>query len=137
MLVRDLTFNGGGAAAGIGTLDIVTPGIARVEGALLMANAARRQRHLLHRARAARGRRPRPASIRVRDAAGAPAGTLALTSNNIWIASQAIIDQLRANPNYAGRDADLLDNGGVDAPRGYVEANGVDADDRRHPVRAE
>ena len=32
---------------------------------------------------------------------------------------------MRANPNYAGRDADLLDNGGTEVPRGYVEANGV------------
>ena len=32
---------------------------------------------------------------------------------------------LRANPNYAGRDDDLLDNDGIEVPRGYVEANGV------------
>ena len=50
---------------------------------------------------------------------------MALASNNLWVASAAIIDRLRLNPNYAGRDADLLDNGGADVPRGYVEANGV------------
>ena len=48
-----------------------------------------------------------------------------LTSNNLWVASAAIIDRLRLDPNYAGRDADLLDNGGADVPRGYVEADDV------------
>ena len=45
LIVRDLTLNGGGAAAGIGTLEIVTPGIARVEGNLLMAGARAHGRH--------------------------------------------------------------------------------------------
>ena len=31
----------------------------------------------------------------------------------------------RADPNYAGRDDDLIDNDGIDAPRGYVEGNAV------------
>ena len=48
-----------------------------------------------------------------------------LASNNLWVASPAIIDRLRADPNYAGRDDDLLDNGGTETPRGYVEATGV------------
>jgi filamentous hemagglutinin family protein len=123
LFVRDVTFNGGGAAAGIGTLAIVTAGIARVEGNLLLANA-----------RAADGisftARERlevvtPGSVRVRDALGAPGGTMTLASNNLWVASAAVIDRLRLNPNYAGRDADLLDNNGTDVPRGYVEANAV------------
>ena len=37
----------------------------------------------------------------------------------------AIIDQLARNPNYAARDADLLDNGGNEAQRGYIEADRV------------
>jgi hypothetical protein len=65
------------------------------------------------------------ASVRVRDGAGAPGGILNLSSNNIWIASSGIIDALRLDPDYAGRDDDLIDNDGVDAPRGYVEAGGV------------
>ena len=36
-----------------------------------------------------------------------------LASNNLWVASAAIVDALRANPNYAGRDAASLDNGGT------------------------
>jgi hypothetical protein len=124
LIVRDLTLNGGGAAAGIGTLEILTPGIARVEGNLLLAGA--RAQDGITFAATARLEVPTPVgSIRVRTAAGAPGGTLRLDSNNLWVASAAIIDALRANPNYAGRDADLLDNGGTEVPRGYVEANGV------------
>jgi filamentous hemagglutinin family protein len=124
LFVRDVTFNGGGAAAGIGTLAIVTPGIARVEGNLLLANA--RAADGISFTATQRLEVVTPAgSIRVRDAAAAPGGTMALASNNLWVASAAVIDRLRLNPNYAGRDADLLDNGGADVPRGYVEANAV------------
>jgi hypothetical protein len=124
LFVRDVTFNGGGAAAGIGTLDIVTQGIARVEGNLLMANA--RAADGIAFTATQRLEIVTPAgSVRVRDGAGAPGGTLVLASNNIWAASAAVIDRLRLDPTYAGRDADLLDNGGTDVPRGYVEANAV------------
>ena len=129
LLVRDLTFNGGGAAAGIGMLEIITPGIARVEGALLMTNARRRQRHRLDRAPAARGGDAGRRASASATAAGAPGGTLLLASNNIWIASQAIIDQLRARPRLCRARrrparqwrhrgaARLCRGGGVDARR--------------------
>jgi hypothetical protein len=124
LIVRDLTLTGGGAATGIGLLDIVTPGVVRVEGALLMTGARAADGIAI-----AAGQRLEVvtpvASIRVRDGAGAPGGTLALASDNIWVASDAIITLLRADPDYAGRDDDLIDNDGVDAPRGYVEADGV------------
>lgn len=124
ILIRDLTVNGGGAAAGLGLLEIVTPGIARVEGNVLMANA--RPTDGISLAPTARLEVVTPASsVRVRDQAGAPGGRLLLSSNNIWIASPAILDRLRLDPAYAGRDADLLDNDGIDAPRGYIEADGV------------
>ncbi|HEV2815949.1 MAG TPA: hypothetical protein VGW40_01805 [Allosphingosinicella sp.] len=124
LFVRDLAFNGGGAAAGIGTLDIVTPGIARVEGNLLMTGARAADGIALTATQRLEVVTP-GGGIRVRDGAGAPGGTLALSSNNIWAASAAIIDRLRLDPNYAWRDADLLDNGGADVPRGHVEANAV------------
>ena len=124
LLVRDLTFTSGGAAAGIGTLELVTPGVARIEGNLLLANA-RAQDGILIDARDRLEVVTPTASVRVRDGAGAPGGTLRLVSNNIWVASTAIIDLLRVNPNYAGRDDDLIDNDGNDAPRGYIEGNAV------------
>jgi hypothetical protein len=124
LLVRDLTFTGGGAAAGIGTLQLNTPGVARVEGNLLLGGARAQDGIAINAAQRLEVVTP-AASVRVRDGAGAPGGTLSFVSNNIWVASDAIITLLRADPNYAGRDDDLIDNDGVDAPRGYVEANGV------------
>jgi hypothetical protein len=124
LIVRDLSLTGGGAAAGVGLLDIVSPGIVRVEGALQMTGARPVDGIAIAAAQRLEVVTP-TASIRVRDGAGAPGGTLALTSANIWIASDAIITLLRGDPNYAGRDDDLIDNDGVDAPRGYVEANAV------------
>jgi len=124
LFVRDVTFNGGGAAAGIGTLDIVTPGIARVEGNLLMTGARAADGIALTATQRLEIVTP-AGSVRVRDGLGAPGGTLTLASNDIWAASAAIVDRLRLDPNYAGRDADLLDNQGADVPRGHIEANGV------------
>jgi hypothetical protein len=124
LIIRDLAFNGGGAASGIGILDLNTAGIARVEGALSMANAGAGNGISLT-ARARLEVVTPTGSVRVRDGAGAPGGNLLLSSNNIWIASQAVIDQLRLNPNYAARDADLLDNGGIEEPRGHAEGGTV------------
>ena len=124
LLIHDLAFNGGGAAAGIGTLAIVTPGIARVDGNLLI-NGARAADGISLTATARLEVVTPTGSVRVRDAAGAPAGSLTLGSNNLWVASAALIDRLRLDPNFAGRGAALLDSGGTDVPRGYVEAGGV------------
>ena len=124
LLIRDLALTGGGAAAGIGTLEVETAGIARVEGALLLGSAAAGNGIALTARERLEVATP-TGGVRVRDGAGAPAGTLLLASNNIWIASQPVIDRLRADPAYAGRDADLLGNGGVEAPLGYIEANAV------------
>ncbi|HST35796.1 MAG TPA: hypothetical protein VLK25_04110 [Allosphingosinicella sp.] len=124
VLIRDLTFTGGGAANGIGILEINSPGITRVEGALAMANAAVGNGISIN----SRERIEVPTSIgsiRVRDGAGAPGGALQLQSSNIWIASPAILAQLAANPNYGARDADLLSSVGNEAERGYVEADRI------------
>lgn len=124
LIIRDLGVTGGGATAGLGTLEIISPGIGRVEGNVLMTGA-RAQDGVLIDARDRLEVVTPTASVRVRDGNGAPAGTLTLVSNNIWVASSALIDLLRADPNYVGRDDDLIDNDGVDAPRGYVEGNSV------------
>jgi len=124
LLVRDLTLSGGGAASGIGLLEINMAGIARVEGAVLMTGAATTN-GISVTARERLEMVTPTGSIRVRDAAGAPAGGLLLASNNIWVASQAILDRLALNVNYAGRDADLIANDGTEEPRGHVEAGAV------------
>jgi filamentous hemagglutinin family protein len=122
--VRDLGLNGSGAANGVGALEIVTPGIARVEGALLLSNAGAGGSLSFTAQQRLEVVTP-DGGIRVRDAGGGPAGAMILTSDNLWVASPAILDLLRADPDYAGRDDDLIDNGGTETPRGFVEANGV------------
>lgn len=124
LIVRDLSFNGGGAATGIGTLTIVTPGIARVQGNLLMAGARPTDGIAFTAAQRLEVLTPN-GSIRVRDASGAPGGTLALSSNDIWAVNQAILDKLHTDPAYATRDTELANNGGSQAPRGYIEGNAV------------
>ena len=64
-------------------------------------------------------------SLRIHDSANQVAGTLALNAANVWIADQAILTQLEANPNYAGRDAALAVNSGVTNLDGFVGADSV------------
>ena len=125
VIVRDLTLD----STRVGALDIVTPGIVQVEGALLLSNAV-----AASSIRISGGDGPSqrlqvitPAgSIRVRSTAGAPAGTVAVQASDIWITDQPILTQLLANPNFTGRNEALLANsGGPNAPRGYVEGGNV------------
>jgi hypothetical protein len=117
VLVRDLSLAGGR----IGTFELITAGIAQVEGGLLLT--AVRPGGGIGITATERLQVVTPTgSIRVRDDAGLTAGTLTLASNNIWSASQALLDQLRADSNFTGRDDALLENGGAEEPRGYLEA---------------
>jgi filamentous hemagglutinin family protein len=117
IVVRDL------ALAGITAFEIATPGTVRVDGNLALAAGGAASRIGI-----AAGRLEvvtPTGSIRVRDAAGAPAGTLNVAAADIWIAEDAILAQLRADPNFAGRDALLRTNNGADTPRGYAEADAI------------
>ena len=124
LIIRDLSFNGGGAATGIGTLTIATPGIAQVQGNLLLAGARATDGITFNAAQRLEVVTPN-GSIRVRNASGAPGGTLALSSNDIWAVNQNLLDKLHTDPAYVARDSDLANNGGSQAPRGYIEGNTV------------
>ena len=120
IVVQDLTLS----AAAAGAFEIVTPGVARVDGALLLADAGAANR--IGISAGARLEVATPGGgVRVRSAAGAPAGTLTVTAGDIWVADPALLGQLVANPNFAGRDDALDDNPGADQPRGAMEADGV------------
>jgi hypothetical protein len=124
ILVRDLVIAGRGAANGIAALEIATPGVVRVEGGLTLANALAGDRIAL-----AAGNRVEVVApgggIRIRDAAGAPAGSLAIAANHIWVTDAATLAQLLADPAFLGRDTVLRTNNGPDTPRGYVEAGTI------------
>ncbi len=67
-----------------------------------------------------------PGSLAIVDTSGAPTGLLSLNSGNIWVADAALIAQLQADPNFAGRNAELADAiAGSDDPLGYVRAGTV------------
>ena len=59
---------------------------------------------------------------------GSLSGLLMLGADNVWVASQAIINQLTADPNFSGRDTALATNSGTANPGGYVRAGSVSVD---------
>jgi hypothetical protein len=117
LLVRDLSFS----ASRTGRVDIVTPGIAQVSGELRLADAGSASALLLQ----ADERLEIPTgsgAVRVVGPTGSADGSLDLSSRNIWAASSALLQQLAADPNFAGRDAALLVNDGPLNSRGSIEA---------------
>ena len=120
LLVRDLSLSG----QQIGTLQLITTGIAQVDGALILSSVRPNGGITFQATERLQILNP-TGSIRVRDAAGLTAGSLGLTSNNIWSATQTILDQLRADSNFAGRDSALLTASGSTDPRGSIEGGTV------------
>ena len=120
LLVRDLSLS----ATRTGTVEIVTPGIAQVEGEFVLADAAAANGIDFTATERLQVVTPTGA-VRVRDASGLTAGFLDLNSNNIWAASAGILQQLLADPDFEGRDAALTVNTGPFNPRGYIEAGDV------------
>ena len=120
VLVRDLSL----AGAQVGLFDLRTSGIVQVAGGLLMSGVRPGGGIEIRATERIEVVNP-SGSVRVRDGAGLTDGNLLLSSNNVWSASQGLLDQLRADPNFAGRDQALLVNDGPVAPRGYIEAGDV------------
>ena len=124
IVVRDLALAGRGAANGIAAFEIGTPGTVRAEGGLSLANALAGDRIAITAGNRVEVVAP-GGGIRIRDAAGAPAGTLNVAAGHIWVSDAATLAQLLADPAFAGRDAALRTNNGPDTPRGYVEAGTI------------
>jgi len=147
VLIRDLTLNGTPSQTGngaIGTLEIdvggglasgsggIRPaaapqpgeGIARIEGDVLIRNATADNRILIEADGLLTMVTP-DGSLRIQDSAGNPTGLIGLASNNIWVGTQGLLDQLAADANFSGRDAALLTNDGEEVPRGYIEGGDV------------
>ncbi|HYG46425.1 MAG TPA: hypothetical protein VD846_00650 [Allosphingosinicella sp.] len=104
--------------------EILTPGTIRVVGDVLMSGAGASDS--LEFTAGQRFEVITPAgSLRARDPAGNPSGSLVVASRNIVVADSALAARLADDPNFAGRDLALLLNPAPAAPRGYVEAGGV------------
>ena len=120
VVVRNLTLS----AAAVQAFEISTPGTVRVDGALLFANAGAANRILIGAGARLEVATP-GGGVRVRDAAGAPAGTLALVADDIWVTDPQTLGQLAADPDFAGRNQALEMNQGEDNPRGWIEADEI------------
>jgi hypothetical protein len=123
IVVRDLSLPGSAAAGGINRFEVATPGAVRVEGALLLANAAAGNAVAITADRLEIA--TEAGSLRVRDGAGAPAGSVDIAAGDIWAADAPTLTRLAADPNFAGRDETLRTNDGADRPRGQLEANAI------------
>ena len=66
--------------------------------------------------------------ISMTNSSGVLAGSLTLGAPDIWVASQSIIDQLEADPNFAGRVDALRTSSGAVKPEGYVGAGAITAE---------
>jgi filamentous hemagglutinin family protein len=120
IVVRNLSLS----ATAVQAFEIATPGIVRVDGPLLLANAG-----AANRIGIAAGTRLEVATpsggVRVRDAAGAPAGSLTVAAGDIWVTDPQTLGLLAADPDFAGRDQVLETNQGADNPRGWIEAGAI------------
>ena len=124
LLVRDLSLSTAGTTGFVGTLNLnvgtATSGIAEIVGNLALTGAGATNGISIQAGERVQIVNP-TGSVRVRDAAGFPAGTLTIDAANIWSASRNLLDRLAADPAFAGRDQALLNNDGPDQPRGYIE----------------
>jgi hypothetical protein len=120
IVVRNLTLS----AAASRAFEIVTAGVVRVDGGLLLADAGAASRIGI----TAEGRlevATPGGGIRIRDGQGSPAGTLAVAAGDIWVTDPATLGRLAGDPNFAGRDRALETNDGPDNPRGWIEAGAI------------
>ncbi|MFN4112316.1 MAG: beta strand repeat-containing protein [Sphingomonadaceae bacterium] len=124
LLIRDVTL-AGSLDDGPSSVSIITPGIIRIEGVLAYLDAA--STDTLEIVGGERIEIVTPGGVAVLDSAGNPSGELFLGSEgSIWAADAALITQLQADPNFAGRN-DLLRTPatGSDDPLGYIRGGSV------------
>ncbi|MCY7300331.1 MAG: hypothetical protein LH616_14105, partial [Ilumatobacteraceae bacterium] len=127
VIVDDFVIEGSQTVGGgVSSVTLNTDGTVKIIGAVEFTNAGANDVLAINSDETIQVVTDAGGSISMLDANGDLAGTLELTAHDIWIADQAIITQLEANPNYAGRNADLAANGGAVAPNGYIGADGVE-----------
>lgn len=123
IVIRDLTIIGS-LDDGTSAVSLSTPGIVRVEGQLVYQDAAATDRLEIFAAQ--RLEVVTPGGIGVVDSAGNPSGSLALAANNLWVGDAALITQLQADPNFAGRiDALTTAAPTSNDPLGYLRGGSV------------
>lgn len=123
--IRSFTLNGSAATSGVnlngpeGSLTIQTTSTIRVNGNAIFNAMAPTNRVALN---------ARTVEINADTGSlilngSSPGGTLAITANNVHIASSSILEQLAANVNFAGRDAALDQPLATSRPDGVIQAS--------------
>ncbi|HET7605102.1 MAG TPA: hypothetical protein VFK28_03410, partial [Sphingomicrobium sp.] len=125
MQINDVGYGGYGTGGPVSTISFNTDGSIYVLGALDYNNAAAGDTLSLSAGDKIEVVTDAGGSISMTDSTGALAGTLNLTAHDVWVADQAILDQLEADPNFAGRNDALFANSGTDNQAGSLQAGGI------------
>ena len=130
VLIRDLTIIGS-EGDGPSSVELDAAGIVRIDGFLFYTDAAIDDELTIFAGE--RIEAVTPGGIAMANGDGGLSGRLFLDAESILVADAAAIDQLRADPDFAGR-AGLLGSAAAGSadPLGYVRANSVEVEVESH-----
>jgi hypothetical protein len=127
VLVGDFQIFGTAAQnGGIGSFTVNTDGGVRVDGDLQFSGLGAGDALTINAGKTIEVNTD-SGSIALTGGAGELAGLLKLNADNIWIADAALLGQLEADPNFAGRDEALAAGTGKSGADGFVRAGGITA----------
>ena len=116
--------SGGGASS----VEVNTTGSILVGGAINYANAGADDSLSLNSGDKIEVATDAGGSIAMTDSSGNLSGSLTLTGHDVWVANQATLAKLEANPDYAARNTDLGTNTGANNQAGFLQAGGITVD---------
>jgi len=116
--------SGGGASS----VEVNTTGSILVGGAINYANAGADDSLSLNSGDKIEVATDAGGSIAMTDSSGNLSGSLTLTGHDVWVANQATLAKLEANPDYAARNTDLGTNTGTNNQAGFLQAGGITVD---------
>jgi hypothetical protein len=131
MLLRGLALTGStaGERANLigdgGSLRFAAEGVIRVEGALALQNMAATDRLSINSGRRIEIATDQGGSIALTSAGATLGGTLVMEAPVIAVGSNAVLEQIAADPNFAGRDAALATPAAQAREEGFIQADSM------------
>jgi hypothetical protein len=110
---------------GVGRVEVNTGGSVIVNGLILFGEASATDVLALNAGGSIQVNTGGGGRIAMIDSSEKPAGILELTANDIWVGDQALLTNLAANPDFAGRAQALATNNGPANPEGNLIAGGI------------
>jgi filamentous hemagglutinin family protein len=114
------------SGGGIGSMTVNSPASIFLDGKVLFQDAAASDQFSLNAHKGIELNTDK-GSLAMTDSGGKLGGILNLAANTIWVADSALLSQLEANPNFAGRADALKTNNGPNKPEGFIQAGTVKA----------